>query len=170
MKAIIVDLFTIWTRPIVLFFLSLIALICISLLFNSIQLENIVFYIFFFSVFTIIFSIIFQLLKGQFLKSFLSLCVLVMGCVIFFYFSITEFWKTQSMPDKYADKLTIPKNIKINLPSDSAFSFADTTPNFQLYNSFQPGLYSYSIWTKIIDSGYCYLKAYEITHNDPLSV
>ena len=93
-----------------------------------------------------------------------------MGCVIFFYFSITEFWKTQSMPDKYADKLTIPKNIKINLPSDSAFSFADTTPNFQLYNSFQPGLYSYSIWTKIIDSGYCYLKAYEITHNDPLSV
>ena len=76
------------------------------------------------------------------------------------------------MPDKYADKLIIPKNIKIYLPSDTSFSAKqlDTTPDFQLYNSFQPGLYSYSIWTKRIDSGYCYLKAYEVTHNDPLSV
>ncbi len=76
------------------------------------------------------------------------------------------------MPDKYANKLIIPKNIKIYLPSDTSFSVKnlDTTPDFQLYNSFQPGLYSYSIWTKRIDSGYCYLKAYEVTHNDPLSV
>ncbi|MEO5990661.1 MAG: hypothetical protein ABIP68_03415 [Ferruginibacter sp.] len=76
------------------------------------------------------------------------------------------------MPDKYADKLIIPKNIKIYLPLDTSFSAKqlDTTPDFQLYNSFQPGLYSYSIWTKRIDSGYCYLKAYEVTHNDTLSV
>ena len=75
------------------------------------------------------------------------------------------------MPDKYADKLTIPQNIKIYLPSDTNFyaKKLDTIPNFQLYNSFQPGLYSYSIWTKRIDSGFCYLKAYEVTHNDPLS-
>lgn len=74
------------------------------------------------------------------------------------------------MPDGYADKLTIPKNIKIYLPSDTTFSVGDTVPNFQLYNSFQPGLYSYSLWTKKIDKGYCYLKAFEITENDPLSV
>jgi hypothetical protein len=73
------------------------------------------------------------------------------------------------MPDHYADNLSIPKNIKLNLPSDSTFSFRDTTPNFELYNSFQPGIYSYTIWTKKIDKGYCYLKAFEVTKNDPLS-
>ena len=76
------------------------------------------------------------------------------------------------MPDKYADKLTIPNNTKIYLPSDSNFSSKslDTLPNFQIYNSFQPGLYSYAVWTRKIESGYCYLKAFEVTHNDPLSV
>lgn len=169
-KKAISDLFTNWTKPIIFFVLSLTALICISLFFDNIKLENIAFYSFLFSILTIIFSIIYQLVKRQFLKAFLTLCALGIGFVIFIYFSIAEFWKIQNTPDKYADKLTIPKNIKINLPSDSAFSFADTTPNFQLYNSFQPGLYSYSLWTNKIDSGYCYLKAYEITQNDPLSV
>jgi hypothetical protein len=77
--------------------------------------------------------------------------------------------KIQSSPDRYADNLTIPTNIEITVPSDSVFSTTHTTPNFQLYNSFQPGLYTYSVWLKKIEKGYCYLKAFELTQNDPLS-
>jgi hypothetical protein len=169
-KQFIIDLFTDWKRPIIFFAFSLTSLCCIGLFLNNIPLENIAFYLCIFSVLTIIFSIIYQLVKGRFLRSLLTLCILGIGVVIFFYFLVAEFWKVQSLPDRYADNLTIPKNIKINLPSDSAFSFTDTIPNFQLYNSIQPGIYSYVIWTRKIDKGYCYLKAFEVTENDPLSV
>jgi hypothetical protein len=170
LKKFVLNFFNIWTRPIVFFIASLLLLFSIGFLSNSITLENISFYILLISVLSILISIIFQIIKGQFLKSFLTLCVLGLGALIFFYASIALFLKAQSMPDGYADKLTIPKDIKIYLPSDTTFSVGDTTPNFQLYNSFQPGLYTYSLWTKRIEKGYCYLKAFEVTKNDPLSV
>ena len=166
----ILDFFNNWTRPILFFIASLLLLFSIGFLSNSIKLENITFYILFLSVLTILISIIIQLIKGQFLKSFLTLCILGVGVLIFFYASIALFWKTQSMPDEYADNLKIPQNIKIYLPSDTTFTIGNTIPNFELYNSFQPGLYSYSLWTKKIEKGYCYLKAFEVTQNDPLSV
>jgi hypothetical protein len=171
-RQFLLNLFTVWTRPIILFGLSLTAVISISLFFDNIQLENVLFYILFFSVLTMLFSIGYQLFKRQFSNAFWTFCALGIGFVIFFFFSIAEFWKIQSMPDKYADKLTIPKNIKIYLPSDSNFTSKnlDTIPNFQIYNTFQPGLYTYAVWTNKIESGYCYLKAFEVTHNDPLSV
>jgi hypothetical protein len=170
LKKFFLNFFNNWTRPILFFIVSLLLLFSIVFLSTNITLENISFYILIIAVLSILISIIFQITKGQFLKSFLTLCVLGLGALVFFYASIALFWKTQSMPDGYADKLTIPKDIKIYLPSDTTFSVGDTIPNFQLYNSFQPGLYSYSLWTKKIEKGYCYLKAFEIIHNDPLSV
>ena len=58
------------------------------------------------------------------------------------------------------------------MPSDTTFSIKEQVqfPDFQLYNSVQPGIYIYTICTKNIEKGYCYLKAFEVTHNDPLSV
>ena len=121
---------------------------------------------------TIIFSIFYQLLKRNYRNSFLSFCTICLFGLLFYYFFIYAFLYFQSAPDKYADKLTIPKNIKINLPSDTTFSIKEQVqfPDFQLYNSVQPGIYIYTIWTKNIEKGYCYLKAFEVTHNDPLSV
>jgi hypothetical protein len=128
------------------------------------------FCVFAIALLTIIFSVFYQLAKRNYLNSFLSFCTICLFGLVFYYFSIYAFLYFQSAPDKYADKLTIPNNTKINLPSDTAFLTTDTIPNFQLYNSVQPGIYTYTIWTKKIDKGYCYLKAFEVTHNDPLSV
>ena len=81
--------------------------------------------------------------------------------------------------DFYADSLEIPENIEINIPKGETFGYSETTDlepihipkenDFELYNSFQPGLYTYDIWLSKIDSGKIYLKAYEITKNDRLS-
>ena len=116
-----------------------------------------------------LFSTFYHLLKGNFLKSFLTFCILGAGFGIFLIYTVAMFWEDQSLPDHYADKLSIPKNIKIYSPSDTSFSHLDADPNFQLYNSLQPGIYSYALWMRKIEKGYCYLKAFEITQNDPLS-
>ena len=170
LKKFLLNFFNNWTKPILIFIASFLLFFSFGFLSNNGYLLIFSFFILLSAVLIILISIIFQIINGQFLKSFLTLCVLGIGALVFFYASIALFFKTQSMPDGYAYNLIIPKDIKIYLPSDTTFSISDTTPNFQLYNSFQPGLYSYSLWTKEIGKGYCYLKAFELTQNDPLSV
>jgi len=78
--------------------------------------------------------------------------------------------------DRWADNLKIPDNIPIENPVDFTFdkylngckpdSITNrqvTQTDFQLYNSYQPGLYEFDFWTSKIDSGTIYLKAFEIT-------
>jgi hypothetical protein len=88
------------------------------------------------------------------------------------------FWIGQESPDTWADNLKIPINIPINIPADLDFENhrPDSITNqivtgteFQLYNSFQPGLYEYDFWTGKIGSGTIYLKAFEITQEYALS-
>ena len=74
--------------------------------------------------------------------------------------------------DYFADDLEIPTNIKINTPSKMSLNEEKITNQkiqFDLIDSFQPGLYEYNFTTKNIDSGYVYLKAFEITKNTRLS-
>ncbi len=81
--------------------------------------------------------------------------------------------------DRWADNLIIPTNIQLNNPIDLVFDNGErpdsilnlekTTIDFQLYNSFQPGLYEYDFWINQIEKGTIYLKAYEITQNKSLS-
>ncbi len=85
------------------------------------------------------------------------------------------------MPDRYADNLKIPDNIEIFEPKgdgDGYYNIEKETDtlsdepqlyDFELYRSFQPGLYEYEIWLSKIDSGTVFLKVYEITKNDRLS-
>lgn len=40
--------------------------------------------------------------------------------------------------------------------------------DFELYKSYQPGLYEYDLWIGKIDSGTVFLEVYEITQNDKL--
>ena len=77
-----------------------------------------------------------------------------------------------------SDNLKIPTNIPINIPIDLDFNehrpdsltnSKKTISDFQLYNSFQPGLYEYDFWTGKIESGTIYLKAFEITQDYALS-
>ncbi|MCO5241238.1 MAG: hypothetical protein M9904_14400 [Chitinophagaceae bacterium] len=168
-KRFFFNFFNNWTRPIIFLVISFVLFLSVSFLVDCVELESIIFYILLISVLTILISVVVQLTKGQFLTLFLTLCVLGVTAVAFLYASFALFWKIQSMPDRYADELKIPSNIQVYLPSDTTFSIADVTPNFQLYNSFQPGLYYYSLWTRKIEKGYCYLKAFEVTQNDRLS-
>ena len=169
-RKFIIGFFTNWARPLFLFAFSLIFLTCAESFSDNIRLKNIAFYLCCFSVLPIIFSIIYQLVKRRFLISILTFGALVVGAILFFYLSIMAFLKEQSMPDHYADKLTIPTNIKINRPSDTSFSPSNILPDFELYDAFQSGLYGYAVWLNKTEKGYCYLKAFEITHNNPLSV
>ena len=80
--------------------------------------------------------------------------------------------------DFFADNLKIPSNILISEPinlnvgehrPDTIDKFPLENLRFQLYNSFQPGLYEYDIWINSKERGIAYLKAYEITKNIELS-
>jgi hypothetical protein len=80
--------------------------------------------------------------------------------------------------DKWADNLTIPNDIPIEIPvdfdrgyhrPDSVTNRQKTEIDFQLYNSFQPGLYEYDVWIGKIENGIVYLKAFEITQEYALS-
>lgn len=75
--------------------------------------------------------------------------------------------------DYYTDGLEVPKNLKISLPKNNTdcnfiINSGDSI-HFELYKDLQPGIYNYSIWLKKIKKGKIYLKAYELTKNDPLS-
>jgi hypothetical protein len=118
----------------------------------------------------LIVSMIFQLTKRRWLFAVLTTLIICVSLVALFFYSIALFWKDQSMPDTYADNLKMPTNIRVNEPLEDSVpaNIADT--DFFIYSSFQPGLYQYTFWTKRIDKGSIYLKAFEVTQNDPLSV
>jgi len=170
MTKILTYCFEKWWRPVLVFGLTALIMVLCELT-NIHKLQDYSFLLFLLGFFGLIISTIYQLVKRRWLFAILTTTIIGVSLVAFFFYSIALFWKDQSMPDTYADNLTIPNDIKIYLPSDSSFSSKslDTLPNFQIYNSFQPGLYSYAVWTKKIESGYCYLKAFEVTQNDPLS-
>lgn len=123
-------------------------------------------------------SAIYQFVKRKWLTGLLNLglfCATV--CVVIFY-AILIFFIAQEQPDTFADNLKIPANIPINIPinldvnerrPDSITKRQVTGTDFQLYNSFQPGLYEYDFWTNNIESGTIYLKVFEITQEYALS-
>jgi hypothetical protein len=101
------------------------------------------------------------------------------GTIVASIFStIVLFFIAMDTPDTFADNLKIPTNINIYNPVDIGFdekrpdsisNLHKKATDFQLYNSFQPGLYEYDFWTSKIDSGTIYIKAYEVTQNYALS-
>ena len=115
-------------------------------------------------------KVIFRFAIGGLLILLLTIVVLL--------FLLAKFLEIQSKPDGFADNLKIPENIQISYPkndgedrkqSDRPNFPKGTTADFQIYNSFQPGLYKFDFWSGKIESGTIYLKAYEITQNYPLS-
>ena len=72
--------------------------------------------------------------------------------------------------DYYADNLEIQTNIKLEKPLDSYNDTFEKQTDFKIYNGSQPGIYTYDISIGNSQKGTIYLKAFEITQNDPLSV
>lgn len=71
--------------------------------------------------------------------------------------------------DYFASGLEIPKDILFNTPKESGASTFREPNDFELYESFQPGIYTYDVWLKDLPTGAIYFKAYEVTENTPLS-
>ncbi|KOS04961.1 hypothetical protein AM493_02085 [Flavobacterium akiainvivens] len=71
--------------------------------------------------------------------------------------------------DNFAEGLTIPDNIELNIPKDTISEKPLATTGFEIYNGMQPGIYTYTATVTNLKKGMLYLKAYEVTQNTPLS-
>lgn len=165
-----------WWRPLI--FLGLTTVITgISVIIQKPTLFDYSSVLFAIGLLGLLISTIYQLTKRKWLFAFLTTLTLGLGVIFFFLVAVIQFSINQSTPDTFADSLKIPANIEIQEPKgngwddrpDSIFQIDGKELDFELYNSFQPGLYQYDLWIGKIESGTVYLKAYEITQNDRLS-
>ncbi len=147
-------------------------------------LDNISFILLDFSFLLLLVSTIYQGFKRKwwkFILTFLFFCVAI-GALFIYSFALLFVGPYFDGTDRWADNLTIPDNIQIEIPvelhynghlnrnkPDSITNRQVTEIDFQLYNSFQPGLYEYDFWVGKIESGIIYLKAFEITQEYALS-
>ena len=168
MTKILTFCFDKWWRPVLVFGLTALIMVLCELT-NNHKLQDYSFLLFVLGFIGLIISTIYQLVKGRWSFAILTTTIIGGSLVAFFFYSITLFWKDQSMPDEYADNLKIPTNLKINEPLDQTEPTNIADIDFYIYNSMQPGLYQYAFWTKRIDKGKIYLKAFEVTQNDQLS-
>lgn len=176
MKKIIKYCFDKWWRPLLFFGLTTLIFVISEIVQNH-KFINYSFILFTIGLLGLLISTIYQLTKRKWLYAFLTILTFGLGIFGFFLLVFAQFWLNQIMPDKYADNLTIPDNIEFNLPlgdgweirPDSILKLNRKEFDFELYKSFQPGLYEYDIWLSKIDSGTVFLKVFEITHNDRLS-
>lgn len=127
----------------------------------------------------IIFSVIYQFINKRITRGISTIIILIsLTFGAFLTYSLLSFASGNLDGDHWADNLNIPDNIVINQPKgdgynsirpDSVLNLKRTKTDFELYNSFQPGLYEYDFWTGKIESGAIYLKAFEITQEYALS-
>ena len=122
-----------------------------------------------------------QMFNNRRLVGFLNvgLSVLILCFIAILVFSFNSLYGTT---DSFADNLELQDNVLLEKPLNER---VDTPPalikhenngeilsnniNFQLYNSYQPGLYEYDLWIQSEQSGTVFLKVYEITQEILLS-
>lgn len=159
-------------------FLATLIIIVFSLLnmfFNFLAVEYISFLGTAIALLFILVNLVFLLIKRKWRYALASFIILFVSIVFLTIYSFSMFWVYQSRPDKFADNLKIPENIDINIPQslflveESRDSIMKNKIDFDLYASFQPGLYEYDFWVDKIDSGIIYLKAFEVTQEYRLS-
>ena len=169
-----------WWIPILPFILA--ALIFIGLISSTNHLLlNITDYSLLSSVVLLLIAGIWQLIKGKWYLGILQLVVLFFGIAgLIFIATFMSMFGPDT--DTFADNLTVPDNVEIEYPVDLRMgkNFEGIRPDslnsksnelkFQLYNSFQPGLYEYDIWLNSDKSGTLFLKAFEITQEIELSL
>lgn len=120
-------------------------------------------------IISIIFGII-KILNKNYRKGIAQTLVSIITLIIGF--GYISFFMMFYPNDYFTEDLELPKNIELSLPSEYLENREKEIHSeiiFDLINSSQPGLYEYNFTTKKIDSGYIYLKAFEITKNTRLS-
>ncbi|MEQ1733142.1 MAG: hypothetical protein ABL940_05685 [Bacteroidia bacterium] len=169
MTKILTYCFDKWWRPVLVFGLTALIMVLCELT-NKPNFQDYSFLLFALGFLGLIISTVYQFIKKRWRFAILTITIVAISLVAFFLYSIALFWKDQSMPDRYADNLKIPKNIKLCEPLEETQPTDIADIDFYIYNSHQPGLYQYYFWAKRLDKGKIYLKAFEVTKNAPLSV
>ncbi len=166
-----------WWRPILYFGLTL-GLVVASEFIKYNIFGTISFLLFGLGLLGLLISTIYQSTKRRWLKGILTGLLFSGTIAMFVFYLIFPFLIETVYGDKWADNLKIPTNIPIDTPinltmgnqrQDSVLAWTKSKTDFQLYNSFQPGIYEYDFWTGNIESGTIYLKVFEITQEYPLS-
>lgn len=177
MKKVISFLFKPWWKPLVCFAITFL-LFFINPFIPYETTLNITLLLFFLGLLLIFISIIVLLVNKKWKHAFINFIAFMLGIFFIPILNIYVFFYLQNMPDNYANNLEIPKNIEIEKPQnenfsptlkDTVYTFDKRICDFNIHNGMQPGIYSYNVLLGNIEKGTIYLKAYEITHNDPLS-
>ena len=164
-----------WWVPILFFCIFAIFSLLLIASTNNL-LYRIVDYSFLFFICLLLIAGIWQLISGKWYIGLLQLATLVIGIVgLGIIISLITFFGPDI--DVFADNLELPKNVALNEPVDLEMRgnteldsiSKNESITFQLYNSFQPGLYEYDIWLNSKQKGTIYLKAFEITQEIQLS-
>ena len=167
-----------WWIPFLLFILSSLSVLVLISSTNKILL-NISEYFFLFTIILLLIAGFWQLIKGKWYIGILQLGTLFLGVLgIIFIAAFMSMFGPDT--DTFADNLKLPKNVELEKPIDLLHGddFEWLRPHstiqrknfdFQLYASFQPGLYEYDFWTNTEMSGITYLKVFEITQEVQLS-
>ena len=155
--------FTIWWVPIVTNFLA-IGIFFLGTLFKRDWIIDLSLIVFFVNLIGTIISSIVQIVIRKWYYIFPQL-----GLAAFlFYYTVIIF--TYSPPDYYAADKEIPENIDFSEPLDSLPTIKDFEKyDLILSNYAQPGIYKYYTDYQPKETGYFYIKAFEITSNDRLS-
>jgi hypothetical protein len=155
--------FTIWWIPIISYLLPVIIYISGTLLKSDdiIDFALIIFYV------NILGNVISSIVQIAIKKWFFIFPQIIVSGLLFFYVSILFLC---SPPDYYGANKTIPKNIKIEYPTQKEISENELLKNdFKLASISQPGIYNYYTNYEPKELGTFYIKAFEITSNDRLS-
>jgi len=168
-----------WWIPIIFGIFTFI-LFVISVFVRNNIFDNISFVLLGFALLLLVISTIYQGIKRKWWKAILTFLFFcgVLGIFLIYSVIILFIGPYFDGTDRWADDLTIPNDIPIEIPVDFGWDYhrPDSVTNrqmtkndFQLYNSFQPGLYEYDVWIGKIEAGIVYLKAFEITQEYALS-
>jgi hypothetical protein len=160
-------------------FFVAVALLHVLVNFSSLwTLQTISFYLLVVGWIVLLISAIYHLTKRKWINGLLMIIILIAAIPAYVYYYVVTIWTGQSLPDTFADDLKIPIGISIHEltsidfegnQSDSMRNSLRNTAGFEVYGSYQPGLFEYDFWTPRIDSGTIYLKAFEVTKNYRLS-
>lgn len=119
---------------------------------------------FFINIIGTIISSIVQIVIRKWYFVFLQL-----GLAAFLFYCVAIIF-TYSPPDYYGADKEIPANINFSNPLDSLPTVAEFEKHdFVLINNFQPGLYIYQTDYRPDETGFFYVRAFEINTNDRLS-
>ena len=185
MKRILVYFSSNWWRTFLLFISSSVLFIAYMLLTDEASKENqfeflislLVFLLYGIILLWFIIVSIFSLIRRKVLIKTLILTAMITGALYAILFLLDNV-RTMFQPDRFAEGLTIPENIDLNIPKGERFSdgyseanpdMAITKPDFEIYNTSLPGIYELVVWINNIEKGTVYLKAYEVTGEYPLS-